>query len=470
MLCNRRLLSNDRICCIKLYATAFSPYIDSSVSDFSVISWPMKLGSNVFLHYSSNIFKQQSASSAKKETAPPLFAEQKRPQFSIPVNSFNQNTKLEIFETTGLPTLRPGMDPKLLMKKPLESFVVQPIPPLFTPVDPKEYLINGRKENTTQKEFLKNKSTYQQLKFFKRLEAERNETLYRLRSSMNLTVPYTEEELRQAAQQSTNETTVWVDRPRFEFYTADPEYYSARSPMLMDGFTYCEDSTLVVEALFNLKYMYVVAGRNKTRTSMTDTWVCTHAGKTETNLFRVDADKHIIITEFKFADQCSTASDPHYEIRSIHENHTYSIDLEFLPDFRVQRFYLSLCVFLENAPLAQVIAFINHHFFHGVQHFAFYINGNLPYWAEVLKAYVAHGIIDLVDFTLPYHRPFYEQQVMLNSCNRRYRYTTQFMIYCDVDEFFLPVNPDWRVVDVVRLYDLAYPNVDGFSVRGSAPR
>lgn len=428
----------------------------------------MKTGSNALFSYATRAFTQPFVVFSKKESPPQSNTEQKRPQPNIPMNLFNQYEKREIFETTGLPTMRPRINPKLLMKQPLKSLVMQPIPPSFTPTDPDEYLINGRKENRTEKEFLSSKSVFLQMKYFKQQEAMRNQTLYRLRRSMNLTVPYTEEELRQAAQKSTNETTVWVGRPRFEFYTADPKYYSGLSPMLMDGFTYCEDETLVVEALFNLKYMYVVSGRNKTRISMTDTWICTHAGQTETNFFRPDPDKHIIITEFKFKNQCSTASDPHYEIRSIHENHSYALDLEFLPDFRAQRFYLSLCVFLENAPLAQVMAFINHHFFHGVQHFVFYINGNLPYWEEMLRAYTTHGIIDLIDFTLPYHRLFYEQQVMMNSCNRRYRYTTQFMIFCDVDEFFLPVNPDWRVVDVVRLYDLAYPNVDGFSVRFSS--
>ena len=111
-----------------------------------------------------------------------------------------------------------------------------------------------------------------------------------------------------------------------------------------------------------------------------------------------------------------------------------------------------------------MIAFINHHFFHGVQHFVFYINGLLPYWRTQLKTYADHGIVELVDFTYPNHGPFYEQAIALNSCNRRYRYATQFMIYCDVDEFFLPVNPRWRVVDIVKMYDEVFPFVDAFSV------
>ena len=118
----------------------------------------------------------------------------------------------------------------------------------------------------------------------------------------------------------------------------------------------------------------------------------------------------------------------------------------------------------QYAPVREVIAFINHYFFHGVQHFVFNINGQLDYWKKALKKYNDHGIIDIVDFTFPNKKPFHEQQVVMNSCNRRYRYATQFMIQCDVDEFFLPLNPRWRIIDVVRLYDLAYPNMDAFSV------
>lgn len=424
----------------------------------------MQLNAKSLSTKNNRIPDRQFLSRATNEDVPKAQVFQPPPKAATPKYFFDGNGRIDIFQTTGLPTLSPPMNPKLLIKKPLKSFVMQPIPPSFTPVDPDEYLINGRKENNTVDELFKGKPTYLRRKYYKELDFQRNVTLFNLRDTMNITVPYTEEELRAAAQKSTSESTVWAGRPRFEFYTADPKYYSGLSPMLMDGFTYCEDSTLVVEALFNLKYMYVVAGRNKTRASITDTWICTHAGQNETNIFLKDADKHIIITEFKFEGQCASANDTHYEIRSLHENHSYSLDLEFLPDFRAQRYYLSLCVFLEHAPFPQVIAFINHHFFHGVQHFVFYINGNLPYWEDLLKAYITHGIIDLVDFTLPFHRPFYEQQVMLNSCNRRYRYTTQFMIYCDVDEFFVTVNPEWRLVDVVRLYDRAYPNVDGFSV------
>ena len=121
-------------------------------------------------------------------------------------------------------------------------------------------------------------------------------------------------------------------------------------------------------------------------------------------------------------------------------------------------------IFIKKALEKQVIAFINHYFFHGIQHFVFNINGNLEYWSKVLKRYSDHGIVDVVDFEYPTLKSFYDQQVVMNSCNRRFRYATQFMIQCDVDEFFLPLNPKWRIVDVVRLYDSVYPEMDAFSV------
>ena len=82
----------------------------------------------------------------------------------------------------------------------------------------------------------------------------------------------------------------------------------------------------------------------------------------------------------------------------------------------------------------------------------------------MLKRYSDHGIVDVIDFEFPVKRKAYDQQVVMNSCNRRLRYATQFMIHDDVDEFFLPLNPKWRIVDVVQMYDSLYPELDAFSV------
>ena len=77
-----------------------------------------------------------------------------------------------------------------------------------------------------------------------------------LRKSFDASIPYSELQLRQAANRSINYSTTHVKRNRSEFYTADPNFISLKAPILMDGFTYCEGSNLIVEVLFNLKYMY----------------------------------------------------------------------------------------------------------------------------------------------------------------------------------------------------------------------
>ena len=329
----------------------------------------------------------------------------------------------------------------VVSKEQKQQYIIQPIPPTLETIAESKKRLLGKLDKNTKKQ------------------------LDTLRKTMDITVPYTEEELRKAAFQNSNYSTVYTNRNRSDFYTTDPNFKMGHSPVLMDGFTYCEGSTLVVEAIFNLKYMLDNLGKKeKTNRNIPDGWICSHNGKTVKSNYPKDPQKHVIITVFNFVNQCSTANDHHYEIRAEKGKYHYVLDLEFLPNFHTQRYYLSLCVFLQYAPVREVIAFINHYFFHGVQHFVFNINGQLDYWKEALKKYNDHGIVDIVDFTFPNKKPFHEQQVVMNSCNRRYRYATQFMIQCDVDEFFLPLNPRWRIIDVVRLYDLAYPNMDAFSV------
>lgn len=299
----------------------------------------------------------------------------------------------------------------------------------------------------------------------KGLNKEDDSTIDYLRKSFNVTIPYSEDELRQSAIRSNNYSTVYQKRRRQEFYLADPNFQSHKAPLLMDGFSYCDGTTLFVEIIMNLRYMIDVEGTEKAYSCFTDTWICTHQNISVSNRCTTDKYKKIIILEFNFTNHCPTTNNSLYKIKALNNGFDYSLNLEFLPHFKTQRYYLSMCVFLDNAPERQVIAFINHYFFHGVQHFVFNINGNLEYWTKVLKEYSDHGIVDVIDFTFFNHTRFYEQLVVMNSCNRRNRFSTTFMIQCDVDEFFLPLNPKWRIIDVVRLYDMAYPNMNAFNVR-----
>ena len=332
-----------------------------------------------------------------------------------------------------------NVDELILSNMSKNSLKIQPIPPFLHRICSKDNLTHMKSNSTTY--------SYDYLK-----------------KTLDLSIPYTEEDLRSAAMKSERFLTAHTSRNRSEFYTADPQYKSFKSPILMDGFSYCEESTLIVEVIFNLKYMDAIVENRRVFPGVNDTWLCVHHGITVQNKYPLDPRNHVIIAVFKFSDQCLTANDHHYEIRAVNHKYFYSLNLEFLPYFHVPRYYLSMCIFLSKAIEQQVIAFINYYYFHGIQHFVFNINYNLGYWRKYLKEYSDHGIVDIIDFEFPNKRAFNEQQVVMNSCNRRYRFATQFMIQCDVDEFMLPLNPKWRIVDVVRLYSSVYPNMDAFSV------
>lgn len=77
---------------------------------------------------------------------------------------------------------------------------------------------------------------------------------------------------------------------------------------------------------------------------------------------------------------------------------------------------------------------------------------------------MSRGVLDVVDMEYQNHRAFREQQVALQICNRHYRYASQFVIYNDIDEFFLPLNTSERIVDVVSKYDRLYPSARAFIV------
>ena len=243
------------------------------------------------------------------------------------------------------------------------SFIVQPIPPTLDVIEAK---INQLRRKVLGRDSL---------------------SIDDLRKSFDVSIPYSELHLRQAAYRSISFSTTHAKRNRSEFYTADPNYKSHKAPLLMDGFSYCEGSNLMVEVLFNLKYMYDEVDREIVIASMKDTWICIHHGITVQSEYPLDPHKHVIITVFNFTNQCSTADDHHYEIRAVEGKYNYSLNLEFLPYFQTQRFYITMCIFIKKALEKQVIAFINHYFFHGVQHFVFNINGNLEYWSKVLKRY-----------------------------------------------------------------------------------
>ena len=52
-----------------------------------------------------------------------------------------------------------------------------------------------------------------------------------LRKSFDVSIPYSELQLRQAANRSINFSTTHVKRNRSEFYTADPNFISLKAPL-----------------------------------------------------------------------------------------------------------------------------------------------------------------------------------------------------------------------------------------------
>jgi hypothetical protein len=105
---------------------------------------------------------------------------------------------------------------------------------------------------------------------------------------------------------------------------------------------------------------------------------------------------------------------------------------------------------------------VDHHLRNGVEHFTFYLNDNEDYWWNCLSNLERRGIVSLVNFTFPHHRQFYEQQAAMNSCGRRSRYTTRYLVQCDIDEFMVSFDPNYTLLDYVHFYEERNPKVSAF--------
>ena len=93
-----------------------------------------------------------------------------------------------------------------------------------------------------------------------------------------------------------------------------------------------------------------------------------------------------------------------------------------------------------------------------------FANTRYSYWRNALQPFIEKGQLDVVDMEFINHTSFNEQQVALQSCHRHYRYASTFVIYDDVDEFFMPLDTRKTVRSVVEQYDKEYPNALAFQV------
>ena len=250
--------------------------------------------------------------------------------------------------------------------------------------------------------------------------------------------------------------------------------------MLMDAFSYCEGTTLVMEAIFNIKYMAKQLSRKVAYKSLSETWTARlleegeegrggdekkvgQDSRVSLNTMKADNHKHTILTVFPFPNQCSVQTHTYY-IHSVQSNYNYTVTPIFQPTFSQNHYYLAACTAIDKSPPGQVTAWLKYHFYHGVDHFTIYLNDRVDFWEHYLRNYTRSGLVNLVEYTYERHKAFFEQASILVTCNRRYRFASSLVMYSDVDEYMLTRNTDWRLVDVVKMYDRLFPTVDTFRI------
>ena len=236
---------------------------------------------------------------------------------------------------------------------------------------------------------------------------------------------------------------------------------SARIPVLMEAFTYCQENDLMLNSVINLFYLGEnIKFRKDYRFSK-----CTAQldGVVANDTMVDDPLARVIVSAFRFPGMCSSQN-REIAITCDTINNTYRITPVHIHYEKTTRYYLSVCTSIADVSPLLVRAWIYYYFANGVEHFTFYLNEQQQFWKRVLRDFQQTGLVDLIDFEYKYHISHRDQEPALESCNLRYRNTSKFVIYNDIDEFFVPINPKWRIVDVVHLYDTLYPKADAFRV------
>lgn len=247
--------------------------------------------------------------------------------------------------------------------------------------------------------------------------------------------------------------------PRITFYNSS-ESMRERIPVLMDSFAYYENKSLIVEAIFNLKYL-TVSKEEKERIAKSHciAWV---GDKTANNTMDYDPDYHTIVTVFSFGEV--DGSGISVTILNEYTNSRYITKPQIIREFTKERYYLSCCTSIANVAKDRVRMWLYYYYYQGVEHVTFFANEKYGYWKTVLHHFIAKGFLDVVDMEFVNHKDFYEQQVALQSCNRHYRYASRFVIYNDVDEFFIPIDSNNTIRSLVHRYDSIIPNALAFKV------
>jgi hypothetical protein len=110
----------------------------------------------------------------------------------------------------------------------------------------------------------------------------------------------------------------------------------------------------------------------------------------------------------------------------------YNIDKKYsVSDFPI---YLSIAAIVKNE-VPYIGEWIEYHLLTGVQKFYIYDNESTDNLKEYLTPYIKDGIVEYINF------PGIRQQVAVyNDAVHRYRYSSFWLAFIDIDEFLLPVT------------------------------
>jgi hypothetical protein len=97
-------------------------------------------------------------------------------------------------------------------------------------------------------------------------------------------------------------------------------------------------------------------------------------------------------------------------------------------------FYLSIVTIVKNE-VPYIAEWIEYHLLAGVQKFYIYDNESTDNLKEYLASYIKDGIVEYINF------PGIRQQVAVyNDAVQRYRYSSFWLAFIDIDEFILPIT------------------------------
>ena len=112
------------------------------------------------------------------------------------------------------------------------------------------------------------------------------------------------------------------------------------------------------------------------------------------------------------------------------------IELFGTKDRRKLKYYISLClIFKDEAPFLK--EWIKYHLTIGVDHFYLYNNNSNDNYLEILQPFIDNGVVTLIDFPQS-HAQFTAYQ----DCYDKYRNSTNWISFLDIDEFIVPKYKD----------------------------